>query len=72
MSKCPFWSTTSKKVECYNTCPLFDSSVDESDCVFKESVQLNRINIKGIDEEDLTYSQEKAFKLDFIDKKSIY
>jgi hypothetical protein len=73
MSKCPFWSTTKSRVECYNTCPLFETSEDDSSCVFKENIGLSKINYKEIEEEeDFLFSDQKAFKLDFMDKPSTY
>lgn len=72
MSKCPFWSTTRNKVECYNTCPMYEVPDEESDCAFKANLQLNKINFKDIAEDDIAYSQDKVFKLDFIEEPSVY
>lgn len=72
MSKCPFWSTTKKKVECHDTCPMNEVAKEESDCVFKAHLQLNKMSFKDIAENDIAYSQDTVFKLEFIDEPSVY
>ena len=33
MSKCPFWSTTREKVECYRECPILSRESSEGKMV---------------------------------------
>ena len=58
MSKCPFWSTAKMKVECYKECPMYATSSDDEKCPFKEHLDGQPINLKGIIEEDFAYSKE--------------
>ena len=71
MSKCPFWSTNRKRVECYDICPMYEASVDNINCMFKANSQSNQLVFKDIIDNDVSYSQDKAFKLDFIDESSV-
>ena len=51
MSKCPFWSTAKKKVECDPECPMMNSGANinsEERCIFCECSLDNNIDIKGI------------------------
>ena len=66
MSKCPFWSTAKAKVECYEECPMYVSSSDDEQCPFKEYLSSNKINLKGIVEEEFAYSKKNEYDLDFI------
>jgi hypothetical protein len=51
---------------------MYEVSEEESDCAFKAHLQLNKMNFKDIAEEDIAYSQDKVFKLDFIEEPSVY
>ncbi|MCE5222553.1 MAG: hypothetical protein LLF98_15305 [Clostridium sp.] len=59
MSRCPFWSTTREKVECYRECPiLIGESSEERDgeqCIFHECTESNSINFIGIIKEDSSF-----------------
>ena len=66
MSKCPFWSTTKMKVECYKECPMNTTSVEDEKCPFKEYLNSEKMNLKGIIEDDFAYSKQNEYDLDFI------
>ncbi|NLK94991.1 MAG: hypothetical protein GX275_07350 [Clostridiales bacterium] len=72
MSKCPFWSTSSKKIVCNNECPMHNSIMEETDCIFKEFLSLESITFKDIIDEDFTYSQDKLLNFDYIKDSSSY
>jgi len=72
MSKCPFWSTNRKSIECYDACPIYEATVEDADCVFKAHLQLDKMIFKDIECDDSIYSSEKVFKLDLMDGISTY
>ena len=57
MSKCPFWSSNNKKVNCYSECPMYDDN-NEDICVFKEHIQMDKIDFKEIVDYDVQYSKD--------------
>lgn len=63
MSKCPFWSSNDKKVNCYTECPMYDDD-NNSECVFKEHITVEKIDFKDIVDYDLQYSKDKDYDLD--------
>lgn len=69
MSKCPFWSTGKKKVECYKDCPMHTNSKEE-ECPFQEYLTSNKLNLKNIVDDDFAYSQDDNFKFDYIGQSS--
>ena len=69
MSKCPFWSTGKKKVECYNECPMY-AVKDEEECPFKEHLSSNKIDFKDIVEGNFAYSQGNDFDLEYVEETS--
>ena len=69
MNKCPFWSTTKEKFECYRERPMYitEESIGEDDvCVFKECSLSTRIDFKEIIKDDYEflnlsmYEEEKS------------
>ncbi len=58
MSKCPFWSTEKKLIECNNSCPMNDFFSIKDNCPFKEYLEDSGIKIKEIDEGDYSYREE--------------
>ena len=66
MSKCPFWSTTSERVSCYNDCPMNPIVSEEEACPFKECASMGKINFKDIIDDNFAYSQDKIFEFDAI------
>ncbi|MGG7178658.1 hypothetical protein ACQPU1_13740 [Clostridium paraputrificum] len=70
MSKCPFWSTTKSKVECYSECPMNRMDLKEDNCPFKEYLSESKIKFKDIVSEDFAYSQDKVFELEFAEETS--
>lgn len=82
MSRCPFWSTTKEKVECYSECPIKSESLkgqDDKLCIFNECSESSSIDFKEIMKEDYgflnlpIYDDEKRTNINyiFIDKRSI-
>ena len=61
MSKCPFWSTAKIKVECYKECPMNEYELEDGQCPFKECLDTQNINLKGIVDEDFAYSKESEY-----------
>ena len=57
MSKCPFWSTTREKVECYRECPICESSEDKSvdQCIFNDCTEARNANFADIIKEDYSF-----------------
>ncbi|MBQ6820532.1 MAG: hypothetical protein IJO26_04460 [Clostridium sp.] len=65
MSKCPFWSTSKKGVNCYKECPMNFSSDEDEICPFKEFLSLERkTSVSDNLSEDLYYSQERFLGYD--------
>ena len=54
MSKCPFWSTTREKVECYRECPRCELSEnkDVEQCIFNDCTESRNVNFNNIVKED--------------------
>lgn len=69
MSKCPFWSTEKKKIECHDECPMLTINQDES-CPFNECVPAENIDIKGIVDEDFAYSQDNLYDMNYNEETS--
>lgn len=67
MSKCPFWSSSNKRVNCYSDCPMYDTEDNSNECVFKEHITMDKIDFKDIVDYDLQYSKDD---LDFTDDSS--
>ena len=75
MSRCPFWSTTREKVECYSECPILvgESSEwhDGEQCIFNECTELNSVNFRDIVKEDYgflnlsMYEEEKIINIKY-------
>jgi hypothetical protein len=57
MSKCPFWSTTREKVECYRECPICESSEgkDVDQCIFNDCTEARNANFADIIKEDYSF-----------------
>lgn len=66
MSKCPFWSTASVKVNCYLECPINPVVTLEEACPFQECDSVNKINFKDIIDDKFAYSQENIFEFEGI------
>ena len=66
MSKCPFWSTTSTKINCYSECPLLETSYGEEDCVFKEQISIDKIDFKDIIDYDYDLKRNISYDMDFM------
>lgn len=66
MSKCPFWSTDSKKEDCYELCPMNNFFEIKDNCPFKEYLSHSKISYKGIDDYDFVKDENKEIKLDFM------
>ncbi|WP_293981945.1 hypothetical protein [uncultured Clostridium sp.] len=58
MSKCPFWSTNKKTVDCYKECPMMISEngkiSDEDQCIFQECLS-NDMSFKDIIKDDYSF-----------------
>lgn len=74
MSRCPFWSTTKEKVECYSECPIKSESLkgqDDKCCVFNECSESSSIDFKEIMKEDYgflnlpIYDDEKRTNINY-------
>lgn len=52
MGRCPFWSTTKEKFECYEECPMTMGDIRQGEeaelCIFNECSLSSRINFKDI------------------------
>lgn len=59
MSKCPFWSSMKVKVECYNECPMNPKLKEDDVCIFKEYLNIEKINVKEIDNRFLDFEEDK-------------
>lgn len=69
MSKCPFWSTSKEKVNCYSECPM-NTIINESEsCPFNDIISSGpKASIVGSMNEDLFYSQDRYTNYDEDDK----
>ncbi|WP_017211510.1 hypothetical protein [Clostridium beijerinckii] len=74
MSRCPFWSTTKEKVECYSECPIKSESLkgqDDKLCIFNECSEAGSIDFKEIMKEDYgflnlsIYDDEKRININY-------
>lgn len=75
MSRCPFWSTTREKVECYSECPIFKSESsrgrDSSQCVFHDCSETSGVNFREIIKEEYSflnlaiYDDEKSTNINY-------
>lgn len=61
MSRCPFWSTHKKRIECNSTCPMNDFFSIKDNCPFKEYLSDSGIRIKEIEENELHFDEEIEF-----------
>lgn len=66
MSKCPFWSTASTKINCYSECPLLEASYGEEGCVFKEHISIDKIDFKDIIDYDYELKRNISYDMDFM------
>lgn len=71
MSKCPFWSTSKKKVNCYSECPMLDNN-EENECLFQEHISVDKIDFKDIIDYDYGYSKEEDFKMNYEEESSTF
>ena len=59
VSKCPFWSTTRDKVDCYKECPILGSEASElkegEQCIFYECTELRNVNFRDIIKDDYSF-----------------
>jgi len=75
MSRCPFWSTTREKVECYRECPILigESSEmqDGEHCIFNECTESSSLNLRDIIKDDYSflnlsmYEDEKIININY-------
>lgn len=71
--KCPFWSSKSVKVACYDECPMHINDKGEyqsgEQCIFNECSSDNEFNFKDIIKHDYSYlksyDDEKGIKISF-------
>jgi hypothetical protein len=59
MNKCPFWSTTRERVECYRECPVLTSESsgrqDGEQCIFSECAESSSVNFRDIIKDDYSF-----------------
>ena len=75
MSRCPFWSTTREKVECYEECPMLIEQLSEGQqdeqCIFHECTESGSLNYRNITKEDYSffnlsmYEDEKIINVNY-------
>lgn len=71
MRKCPFWSTSTDRVNCYNTCPMYLESGGISECPFMELLPSNnKVRFLENINEDMFYSQDRSLNL-YIDERLV-
>ncbi|MDR5587678.1 MULTISPECIES: hypothetical protein [Clostridium] len=62
MGKCPFWSSSKEYHECYDSCPMLTSDIeDDGQCIFKEYLSVNRINFKDIIKEEYSFLKKSIY-----------
>ena len=59
MSKCPFWSSSKDRVNCYNECPMHNKINENELCPFKEYLNSSKTSMVGSMSEELFYSQDR-------------
>ena len=65
MSKCPFWSTSKERVNCYSECPMHSQSGEIEMCFFKEILpSTGKTSYEDSFSEDLFYSQDRYSSFD--------
>ena len=75
MSRCPFWSTTREKVECYRECPILIGESSEGQegelCIFNECTESSSLNFRDIIKDDYSflnlsmYEDEKTININY-------
>lgn len=74
MSKCPFWSTSKEKFECYKECPILASELgwqDSGKCIFSECTEPNNINFNDVLKEEYNfldlsmYDEDKNIRISY-------
>lgn len=59
MGRCPFWSTSKEKFQCYEECPMIMGETIQAQegevCIFKECSLSSRINLKDIVKDDYNF-----------------
>jgi hypothetical protein len=70
MSRCPFWSTTREKVECYRECPIFAGESSEGkygeQCIFHECTESSSVSFIDIIKEDYSFLNLSMYEDDKI------
>ena len=65
MSKCPFWSTSKERVNCYSECPMYTISDENEICCFKEFLPtIGKSSFENNFNDDLFYSQDRYSHFD--------
>ncbi len=65
MSKCPFWSTSKERVNCYNECPMHSLSDENEICFFKDLLPSTvKSSFENTFNEELFYSQDRYSSFD--------
>lgn len=65
MSKCPFWSTSKDRVNCYSDCPMHTIINESEVCPFKEFLpSSNKLSLADSLNDDLFYSQDRYINYD--------
>ncbi|WP_459480848.1 hypothetical protein [Clostridium saccharoperbutylacetonicum] len=75
MSKCPFWSNSREKIECYSECPIFGSELTQGEgsekCIFHDCSDVSDISFKESMKEEYNflnvsmYESEKYLNMNF-------
>ena len=68
MSKCPFWSSSNERVNCYNECPMHNITNESESCPFKEHLNSSKASMVNSLNEELFYSQERYLNYEEEDK----
>ncbi|SFC77744.1 hypothetical protein [Clostridium uliginosum] len=63
MGKCPFWSTGKEHHQCYDSCPMLESSLEleEEQCIFKEYLLISRMSFKDVTKEDYSFLKNTIY-----------
>ena len=62
MSKCPFWSNSTERVNCYSACPMNPLNNKEEVCPFTEHLVTNKISYKEIVQDDYSLEEEDNYR----------
>jgi hypothetical protein len=75
MSRCPFWSTTKERVECYKECPMLASELLEGQggdqCIFNECAESSNVHFRDIVKDDYNfldlsiYDEDKKLNINY-------